>query len=118
MPRVKRGTTKNKRRKYLLAKTKGARNSIKSKKRRATEAILHAGKHSFNDRRKKKNMFRRLWNVRIGAASKSLDTSYSKLIGSLGKANITLNRKVLSELAQKNPETFSRIVEKTKQTLG
>ncbi|PIP86542.1 50S ribosomal protein L20 [Candidatus Campbellbacteria bacterium CG11_big_fil_rev_8_21_14_0_20_44_21] len=114
MTRVKRGVIKNKRRKNILAKTKGYRNAKKSKKRQAKEAIFHAGTHAFNDRRKKKNDFRRLWQVRIGAALKPHDLSYSKFIKALKDKKIEIDRKILSELAKDNPETFSRIVEEVK----
>ena len=114
MTRVKRGTQKNKRRKNILERTKGFRNARKSKKRQAKEAIVHAGAHSFNDRRKKKNVFRRLWQVRIGSVLKKEGLSYSKFVGTLKKKNIEMDRKILADLAQNNPETFARILEEVK----
>jgi len=114
MTRIKRGTIKNKRRKNILEKTKGYRNAKKSKKRQAKEAISHAGSHAFNDRRKKKNVFRRLWQVNINAALRNEGTTYSKFIGQLKKKNIELDRKVLAQMAKENPETFKRILEKVK----
>lgn len=109
--RVKRGTTKLKRRKNVLARTKGMRGNIRKKERQATEVLAHAGKHAFQHRRKKKNDFRRLWTTRINAGVRPLGLTYSTFINLLTKKNITLNRKVLSEMAHENPEAFKRLVE-------
>lgn len=108
--RVKRGTTKLKRRKYVLAKTKGMRGNIRKKERQATEVLAHAGKHAFQHRRKKKNDFRRLWTTRINAGVRPLGLTYSKLIGLFAEKNIIVNRKVLSEIAHEEPEAFKRLV--------
>ena len=96
--------------------TKGYRFGRSTKKKQAREAIFHAGKYAFAHRRDKKNDYRRLWNVRINAGLDQIDEkfSYSKFIGALKKAEITLNRKMLSELAEISPETFARIVAKVK----
>lgn len=108
MARVKRGTTKNKRRKYLLSQTKGYRFGRKNKERVAKEAIHHAGAHAFRDRRLKKRNFRNLWTLRINASARENGFSYSKFIGALKKQNIVLDRKVLAELAKDHPEAFAR----------
>ncbi|MCX6713092.1 MAG: 50S ribosomal protein L20 [Candidatus Vogelbacteria bacterium] len=110
MTRVKRGTTSNKTRKNTLSKTKGYRFGRSTKEREAKVAIAKAGVHAFAHRRDKKNDFRRLWNVRIGAGLKEHGLSYSKFIGALKKANIELDRKVLSELAKDNPAVFAKVV--------
>lgn len=112
MARVKGGTTSNKRRKGILAMTKGYRFGRSTKKRMAREAIFHAGKYAFNHRRDKKGDFRRLFTVRINGALDAMgsEMSYSKLIGTMNKKGIVLNRKVLSEMAQKSPEAFARVV--------
>ena len=110
MARVKRGTTKNKRRKYILAQTKGYRFDRSTKERVAKEAIKHAGIHAFRHRRAKKREFRQLWALRINAAARPLGFSYSKLIGALKKKNIALDRKSLAALAKDYPETFAHIV--------
>jgi len=113
MSRVKGGKTSNKRRKNILAMTKGYRHGRKSKKRMAKEAIFHAGKYAFAHRRDKKNDFRRLWNVRINAGLDQIGDgklSYSKFIGALGKKGILVNRKMLAELAERSPSSFERIV--------
>jgi large subunit ribosomal protein L20 len=114
MTRVKRGTIKLKKRRSTLEKVKGYRHGRKSKKKQATEAISHAGAHAFAHRRKKKGDFRRLWQVRIGAALKEYDLSYSKFVGGLKKKNIEVDRKILSQIAKESPETFKRVVEEVK----
>ena len=110
MARVKRGTTKLKRRRSVLARTKGYRFGRSTKEREAREAIAHAGVHAFNHRKDKKGDFRRLWTVRLNAAIRPFGLSYSRLIDALKKKDIALNRKVLSEIARDNPDTFERIV--------
>jgi large subunit ribosomal protein L20 len=110
MARVKRGTLKNKRRKNILAQTKGYRFARSKKERTAKEAIAHAGSYAFRHRRAKKREFRNLWALRINAAARPLGFSYSKLIGVLKKNNIGLDRKSLSTLAKDHPEAFERVV--------
>ncbi len=100
---------KNKRRKNILAQTKGYRFDRSRKERVAKEAIKHAGIYAFRHRRAKKREFRQLWTLRINAAVRPLGFSYSTFIGALKKANISLDRKVLSELAKDFPETFERL---------
>lgn len=114
MPRVKRGTTANKRRKNLLKHTKGFMWGRKNKYRQAKEALLHAWTFQFNDRRKKKGNFRRLWQIQIGAATRSEGLPYNKFIAGLKKHNIELDRKILSELAQSEPEIFQKIINTVK----
>ncbi|MDA1334470.1 MAG: 50S ribosomal protein L20 [bacterium] len=111
MTRVKRGTTSIKRRRSILKQTKGFRWDRSSKERAAREALLHAYTHSFNDRRKKKRTMRRLWTIKINAGARAQGITYSKLIDQLTKANIKLDRKILSQLAQKHPNIFNSIVE-------
>ncbi|MBI5456794.1 50S ribosomal protein L20 [Candidatus Kaiserbacteria bacterium] len=112
MARVKRGTQKNKRRKNILAQTKGYRFGRKSKERVAKEAIMHAGVHAFRHRRTKKREFRQLWTLRLNAALREGGfPSYSKFIGALKKKNIALDRKSLSTLAMTHPEAFKRLAE-------
>ncbi len=114
MTRVKSGINSLKSRRNALKKTKGYRFGRSTKLNQAMEAIAHAGSYAFAHRRDKKNDMRRLWNVRINAASKALGISYSKFIGGLKKKNIEIDRKILSLLAQENPETFKKIVELSK----
>jgi large subunit ribosomal protein L20 len=114
MSRVKRGTTALKRRRNVLAQTKGYRFGRSTKERMAHEAIAHAGSSAFAHRRDKKNDFRRLWSVRINASLRALGLSYSTFIGSLKKKEIELDRKVLSQIAHDHPQTFGRIVTQVK----
>ncbi len=114
MSRVKRGTTKLKRRKNVLAQTKGYRFDRSRKERVAKEAIRHAGAYAFRHRRSKKREFRNLWTLRINAAARPLGFSYSKFIDALKKGNIALDRKVLSELAKDHPEVFERVTKQLK----
>ena len=110
MARVKRGVSKNKRRKNILAQTKGYRFARSKKERTAREAIFHAGSYAFKHRRAKKREFRNLWALRINAAARPLGLSYSRLIGSLKKHNIELDRKTLAALAKDHSEVFERLV--------
>ena len=110
MARVKRGTMKNKRRKNILAQTKGYRFDRKSKERVAKEAIKHAGSYAFKHRRAKKREFRQLFTLRISAGVRPLGLSYSKFIDALKKKNVALDRKSLATLAKDYPETFERLV--------
>ncbi|MDP3954626.1 MAG: 50S ribosomal protein L20 [bacterium] len=114
MPRVKRGTIANKRRKNLLKHAKGFMWTRKSHYRQAKEALLHAWTHQFNDRKKKKGNFRRLWQVQIGAATREAGLPYNQFINGLKKSNIEIDRKMLSELAQQNPDIFNKIAEMAK----
>lgn len=115
MPRVKRGKTHLKRRKNILAQTKGYMWGRKSKIKLAKIAILKAGKNAYRDRRLKKRDMRGLWQTRINAAVRPLGLSYSKFIGDLKKAGIVLDRKILSQIAMSNPDAFKAIVDATKK---
>lgn len=114
MARVKTGQARLKRRKKILKQTKGYRWGRKSKLRRAKEAIFHASRYAYRDRRQKKRDFRGLWQIKIGAAAKELGISYSHLIHSLKEKNIGIDRKILAGLAEKYPEIFKEIAEKSK----
>lgn len=110
MTRVKRGVIKNKRRKNILSQTKGFRFGRSTKEAAAKEALAHAGAYSFAHRKDKKADARSLWTTRINAAVRPLGISYSKFIDGMKKKNMALDRKILSDLANNNPETFERIV--------
>ena len=114
MTRVKKGVNALKGRRNVLRQTKGFRHSRSTKERAASEALLHAGAYAFAHRRDKKGDFRKLWTVRINAALGREGISYSKFIGSLKRANIGLDRKILSILADQNPNTFQKVVERVK----
>jgi len=109
MARVKRGKISVKRRRKILKATKGFRGDRRSKERAAKEALLKAWTYAYRDRRKKKSNFRRLWQIKINAASRQEGLSYSKFINQLKKSGIKLDRKILAELAQHHPETFSKV---------
>jgi large subunit ribosomal protein L20 len=113
MSRVKRGTTSLKRRRNVLRRVKGYRFARSKKERAAREAIAHAGKYAFAHRRRKKGDFRRIWQVKINAASRTAGLSYSAFMNALKKQGIALDRKILASFAEKRPETFARIVQKT-----
>lgn len=110
MSRVKRGTMANARRKRLLKHTKGFMWRRKTHYRAAKEALLHAWSFQFADRKKKKRDYRRLWQVKINAGARENGISYSKLIDRLNKAQIQLDRKILSDLAENHPEIFKKII--------
>lgn len=109
MPRVKRGTHRIKRRKNILARTKGMMWGRKSKITLAKTAASKAGVNAFRDRRLKKRDNRALQTLRLNAASRINGTTYSKLIGSLKSRKIELDRKVLSEIAAAYPDVFAKI---------
>lgn len=110
MVRVKRGTTANKRRKNVLAKTKGFRFARSKTFRAAATAIRHAGNNAFRGRKEKKRDFRALWNIKIGASVRALGMSYSRFIDALKKKDIQLNRKSLAAIAEEAPAIFEKIV--------
>ena len=110
MTRVKKGLNALKSRKNILRKVKGYRFGRHSKERQANEAIFHAGTYSFAHRKDKKGDFRRLWNVRLSAFLKQNGISYSQFVPLLKKKEIALDRKILAQLAQDNPETLKAII--------
>lgn len=112
MSRVKKGVNALKTRRNVLKMVKGYRFGRSTKERQAYEAISHAGAYAFAHRRDKKGDFRRLWNVRLNAALRENGTTYSKFIGALKKKGVTLDRKVLSQIADETPEVFKRILSK------
>ncbi len=112
--RVKRGTTHTKRRRNILSRVKGYQYGRKNLLRQAKTAILKAGQHALQDRRKKKGTFRALWNTRINAAVREHDMSYSQFMHALKTKDIQLDRKVLAELAKDRPEVFTKVVEAAK----
>ncbi len=112
MTRVKGGQNKLKKRKNVLSMTKGYRFGRSTKTRQAIEAIAHAGSYAFAHRRDKKTDKRALWQVRINAAVRPLGLSYSKFIDKMKKANVQIDRKILSDIAASKPETFKKIFDK------
>jgi len=110
MARVTRGFKARRRRNKVLKLAKGFRGGRHRLYKTATEAVDRALSYAYRDRRNRKRDFRRLWIARIGAAAKQNGTSYSKLMGGLKKANVELDRKVLSNMAILDPEGFSQVV--------
>jgi large subunit ribosomal protein L20 len=107
--RIKRGFKARRRRKKVLKLAKGYRGGRSKLFRTAADAVDKALMYAYRDRRQRKRDFRRLWIVRINAASRMNDLSYSKFINGLKKANVTLDRKVLAELAISDPAGFAQI---------
>ena len=115
MSRVKGGVISAKRRRNVLARAKGYRHGRGTKERLAKESLVHAGQNSFAHRKDNKSNYRSLWIVRLNAAVREAGfKSYSTFIADMKKQGWELDRKVLSELAQKQPEGFNRILEKVK----
>ncbi|MGL5192034.1 MAG: 50S ribosomal protein L20 [Chroococcales cyanobacterium] len=115
MTRVKRGNVARNRRKKILKMAKGFRGSHSKLFRTANQQVMKALRNSYRDRRNRKRDFRRLWIARINAASRMHGMSYSQLIGNLKKANIQLNRKMLSQMAILDPASFAKVVEMAAQ---
>ena len=110
MARVTRGFKARRRRNKVLKLAKGFRGGRHRLFKTATEAVDRALSYAYRDRRNKKRDFRRLWITRISAAAKQNGTSYSKLMGGLKKADVELDRKVLSNMAILDPNAFSQVV--------
>ena len=115
MPRVKRGKVRARKRARVLKRTKGMMWGRKSKIKLAKTAAVKAGVYAYRDRRAKKRDFRALWNMRLNAALREMGWTYSRFINGLKKANIVLDRKVLSELAVQHPEIFKAVVNAVKK---
>lgn len=114
MTRVKRGTLAAKKRRKILKYAKGFRWGRKSKERAAKEALLHAWSHAWRGRKKKKGDFRKLWQIKINAAAREHGLSYNALINRLKKRGILLDRKILADIAEREPLAFAKIIEKIK----
>lgn len=113
--RVKRGVTSHARHQKIRKATKGFTRGNRSSIRRGRQAITKSLQYAYRDRRNKKRTFRALWNARINAAARLNGTTYSRLIAGLKAANITLDRKVLSELAVNEPAAFEAVVKATQK---
>jgi large subunit ribosomal protein L20 len=118
MPRAVDGTRRKDRRKRILAFAKGYWGRRKNLFRTAKDAVAKSLKYAYRDRKNKKRDFRRLWISRISAATRNEGMTYSRFIEGLNKANITINRKVLSNMAIDDPKAFSAVVAEAKKALG
>lgn len=114
MVRVKGGMTTRRRHKKVLKLAKGYWMTRHKQFRKAKEAVLHAGEYAFAGRKLKKRDFRSLWIVRLNAAVKTFGLSYSTFINMLKKKNVSLDRKVLAQIAVEHPKVFEKIVEKVR----
>jgi large subunit ribosomal protein L20 len=117
MPRVKRGKTALRRRKKLLKEAKGFYGARGTTFRKARETLLRAWSYAYRDRKAKKRTMRSLWILRINAAARLSNLSYSELMWGLKRAGIELDRKVLADMAVNDPKGFERIVETVKKDL-
>jgi large subunit ribosomal protein L20 len=118
MARVKRGVTARAKHKKVLKKAKGYYGARSRVFRVATQAVTKAGQYAYRDRRVKKRQFRRLWIVRINAAARMHDMSYSRFMDGIHKAEIEVDRKMLADLAVHDMEAFGQLAEKAKAALA
>lgn len=114
MTRVKRGVQKRARKKKIIKLAKGFKWRRKSTYRAAKDALKHAWVYAYRDRRNKKRNFRNLWNIKISAICRENGISYSRFINAIKKSGIEIDRKILSQLAEKHPEIFKKIIDEIK----
>ena len=117
MARVKGGNVSKNRRRKVLKEAKGYFGSKHRLYKTAQEQLFHSGAYAYRDRKQNKRNFRKLWITRINAACRENDISYSKFINGLTKAGISINRKMLSEMAIDDPKSFAALVETAKKAL-
>lgn len=118
MSRVKRGVTAKARHKKVLKKAKGYYGARSKLFKTAKQAVIKAGQYAYRDRRQRKRQFRALWIARINAAARTHGLSYSRLINGMNRAEIEVDRKVLADLAVRDPEAFGAIAEQAKAALA
>jgi large subunit ribosomal protein L20 len=117
MPRVKRGVTSRASHKKVLNRAKGFRGRRKNVFRVANEAVMKAGQYAYRDRRQRKRQFRSLWIARINAAAREMGLTYSTLINGLKRAAIEVDRRVLADLAVRDPAAFNKLAQSAKASL-
>ena len=115
MTRVKRSVNVRKKRRATLERAKGFRGEAHSNYKRAKEAVMKADSYAYRDRRVRKREMRKLWIIRINAAARREGMSYSQLIHGLGEAGIEVNRKMLADIAVRDPEAFRRFAEQARE---
>ena len=118
MARVKRAVHARKKRREILEAAKGYRGSRHRRLRVAKEQLMHSGQYAYRDRRDRKGQFRRLWITRIGAATRANGMSYSTFMSGLKGAGIEVDRKILADMAVRDPKGFAGLVETAKASLG
>ena len=116
--RTTKGAARNRAKKRLFRKTKGYRGARGRLLRTAKESVVRAGAYAYRDRRVRKREFRKLWITRINAAVRERGLRYSQFVFGLKKANIELDRKMLADIAVRDPEAFDQIVETVRETLA
>jgi large subunit ribosomal protein L20 len=116
--RVKRSVHARKKRRATLARTKGYRGQASKSYKRAKEALLKADSYAYRDRRNRKRDFRRLWIVRINAAARQEGLSYNQFMHGLKQAGVEVDRKMLADIAVRDPETFRRFAEKAREAVA
>jgi len=118
MPRVKRGSNRRERRKKILKLAKGYRGTKSKLYRQAKLSVEKSLSYAYRDRRSRKRDFRRLWIIRIGAAARTCDMSYSTLVHGLAKAGVGLNRKQLSEIAVNDDAAFRQLADVARKAIA
>ena len=118
MPRATNAVARRKRRKKTLAQAKGYYGRKHSSHRFANEQLLRSGQYAYRDRRNRKRDFRRLWITRINAAARQNGMSYSELIHGLDEAGVEVNRKMLADIAVRDPEAFRRFTEVAREAVA
>ncbi len=118
MTRIKRGVTAHRKHKRELKRGEGHRGTRSKNLKRVREANLHAGDYARRDRRARKRQMRQLWVVRLNASARALGVPYRDLIAGMKKANIVIDRKMLSDLAIREPAAFAEVIAQVKQALG
>lgn len=114
MPRVKRGTMTHKRHKKVLERAKGYWGGRSRLFKTAKEAVMHSMQYAYRDRRNRKREFRRLWIARINAACRAQGFTYGRFIEGLGKAGVTLDRRMLADMAVNDSPAFAQLVEQAR----
>jgi large subunit ribosomal protein L20 len=117
MPRVKRGVVSRASHKKVLAQAKGYRGRRKNVFRVANEAVMKAGQYAYRDRRQRKRQFRSLWIARINAAAREAGMTYSTFMSGLKRAAIDVDRRVLADLAVRDPAAFTKLAQSAKASL-
>lgn len=118
MTRVKRSIHARKKRRVVLERAKGYRGQKHSSYKRAKEQLMKSDSYAYRDRRNRKRDFRRLWITRINAAARREGLSYSQFMHGLSKAEVELDRKILADIAVRDPETFRRFAERAREVLA
>jgi large subunit ribosomal protein L20 len=118
MARVKRSVHAKKKRREILAAAKGYTGSRRKRVRLAKEQLMHSGMYAYRDRRDRKAQFRRLWIARINAAVRPHGVSYSRFVNGLKAAGVEVDRKVLADLAVRDPAAFAQLVERSKSAVA